>query len=98
MSSSHRPHSSDSPSTSTLRAELRVVSSLLDRNLSQSSSWAAQLLQALPREITERSEDEEEQEGPEQHHGHFRTSTPVKSTSSSLLQRLQVDRSVSSAL
>ena len=91
MSSSHRPHLSDPPSTSTLRAELRVaVSSLLDRNLSQSSRWAAQLLQALPREITEHSEDEEEEEGPEQHHVHFRTSTPVKSTSNSLLQHPQV--------
>lgn len=92
MSSSHRPHLSDPPSTTSLRAELRLaVSSLLDRNLSQSSKWAAQLLQALPRDTHEQLEDdEEEEEEPEQHHVHFRTSTPVKSTSNSLLRHPQV--------
>ncbi|GAA6017803.1 hypothetical protein JCM11491_004625 [Sporobolomyces phaffii] len=72
MSASHRPQLSAPPSVAVLRAELRVaVSTLLDRNLSHSSKWAAQLLTSLPPD--DAPPDDEAVDG-----APFRTSTPVK--------------------
>lgn len=97
MSTTHPPRVTSPPSTATLRAELRVaVSDLLDRNLSQSSKWAAQLLHSLPQDLEAPIDDEDEEVEEEElehdarrDHVHFRTSTPVKSSltaSSHLLQ------------
>ncbi|GAA5953750.1 hypothetical protein JCM3765_006957 [Sporobolomyces pararoseus] len=90
MTSTQAPTLSHPPSLETLRAELReAVNSLSERNLISSSKWTAQLLHSLPPPTAdstrEHQEEEEAVEGEEGNHVQFlRTSTPVKSTSSSI--------------
>ncbi|GAA5881458.1 hypothetical protein JCM16303_005661 [Sporobolomyces ruberrimus] len=81
MSASQRPHLRSPPSLPKLRAELRLATStLLERNLAQAARWAGQLLHSLPSEEPPYANEEHDVEEAD-HHVHFRTSTPVKSTS-----------------
>ncbi|GAA5887104.1 hypothetical protein JCM5296_001595 [Sporobolomyces johnsonii] len=78
MATPARPRLASPPPLATLRSELRrAVSACLDRNLSHSAKFAAELLEALPPSSSSSSAPPHASTS-HAPHVHFRTSTPVR--------------------